>query len=53
MNINIFYLCISIALRERALSGDRGMPKGTPGKRAKWHLGKSLLFSFLLRKCKL
>ncbi|MPC59756.1 5'-AMP-activated protein kinase catalytic subunit alpha-2 [Portunus trituberculatus] len=27
------------ALRERALSGDRGMPKGTPGKRAKWHLG--------------
>nr|AZZ65890.1 AMP-activated protein kinase alpha subunit [Gecarcinus lateralis] len=27
------------SLRERALSGDRGMPKGTPGKRAKWHLG--------------
>ncbi|KAK4316976.1 hypothetical protein Pmani_011914 [Petrolisthes manimaculis] len=27
------------ALRERALSGDRGVPKGTPGKRAKWHLG--------------
>ncbi|KAK4311870.1 hypothetical protein Pmani_016654 [Petrolisthes manimaculis] len=26
-------------LRERALSGDRGVPKGTPGKRAKWHLG--------------
>ncbi|XP_068238962.1 5'-AMP-activated protein kinase catalytic subunit alpha-2 isoform X2 [Palaemon carinicauda] len=28
-----------IALRERALSGDRGVPKGTPVKRAKWHLG--------------
>ncbi|XP_066964115.1 5'-AMP-activated protein kinase catalytic subunit alpha-2 isoform X1 [Macrobrachium rosenbergii] len=27
------------ALRERALSGDRGVPKGTPVKRAKWHLG--------------
>lgn len=27
------------ALRERALSGDRGLPKGTPVKRAKWHLG--------------
>nr|XP_053629506.1 5'-AMP-activated protein kinase catalytic subunit alpha-2-like [Cherax quadricarinatus]QPF20893.1 AMP-activated protein kinase subunit alpha [Cherax quadricarinatus] len=27
------------SLRERALSGDRGVPKGTPGKRAKWHLG--------------
>ncbi|KAK4302381.1 hypothetical protein Pmani_025532 [Petrolisthes manimaculis] len=27
------------ALRERALSGDRGVPKGTPGKRAKGHLG--------------
>ncbi|CAL4077167.1 unnamed protein product, partial [Meganyctiphanes norvegica] len=28
-------------LRERALSGDRGpgVPKGTPVKRAKWHLG--------------
>ncbi|KAK4320003.1 hypothetical protein Pmani_009073, partial [Petrolisthes manimaculis] len=28
-----------VTLRERALSGDRGVPKGTPGKRAKWHLG--------------
>ncbi|XP_037775905.1 5'-AMP-activated protein kinase catalytic subunit alpha-2-like isoform X1 [Penaeus monodon] len=27
------------SLRERALSGDRGLPKGTPVKRAKWHLG--------------
>ncbi|KAG7174330.1 5'-AMP-activated protein kinase catalytic subunit alpha-2-like, partial [Homarus americanus] len=29
----------SFTLRERALSGDRGVPKNAPGKRAKWHLG--------------
>lgn len=46
---NYSYMCVFLALRERALSGDRGMPKGTPGKRAKWHLGKFLLF-FLERK---